>query len=128
MLTLNRLDTPALSQVLARAERLIGRALPLDAAARDVLVDMADGDARYMLGICEDLLTLDEKEQLDPAALAAFALRRAPLYDKGQEEHYNLLSCFHKSLRGSDVDAALYWAARMTNGGEDPAVLFRRLA
>jgi putative ATPase len=128
VLTLNRLDTPALSQVLARAERLIGRALPLDAAARDVLVDMADGDARYMLGICEDLLTLDEKEKLDPAALAAFALRRAPLYDKGQEEHYNLLSCFHKSLRGSDADAALYWAARMTNGGEDPAVLFRRLA
>ena len=126
--TLNRLDVEHLDQVIARAERHFDRPLPLDPGARDALIAMADGDARYLLGLCEDLFSMAADEPLTTAELAAFAQSRAPLYDKGKEEHFNLLSCFHKSLRGSGVDAALYWAARMLAGGEDPAVIFRRLA
>ncbi|TKT79279.1 replication-associated recombination protein A [Aquamicrobium sp. LC103] len=126
--TLNRLDVAALEDLLLRAEEHAGKPLPLNEEARRALVDMADGDARYLLGLCEELLSLDAAEPLDIAGLAQTVQKRAPVYDKAQEGHYNLLSCFHKSLRGSDVQAALYWAARMIAGGEDPRTLFRRLA
>jgi putative ATPase len=81
-----------------------------------------------LLGLCEELFDLQPDEPLDVAALARTVQKRAPVYDRAQEEHFNLLSCFHKSLRGSDVDAAMYWAARMMTGGEDPGTVFRRLA
>ncbi|KQO05984.1 MULTISPECIES: replication-associated recombination protein A [unclassified Sphingomonas] len=125
--TLNRLAAADLHRVIARAEAHFERPLPLTDDARDALVAMADGDARYLLGLCEDIVATDHPSDLDTIALATLVQQRAPLYDKGQEEHFNLLSCFHKSLRGSDPDAALYWAARMIAGGEDPSVVFRRL-
>lgn len=126
--TLSRLERPDLELLLQRAEAHMGRPLPVDAMARDTLLEMADGDGRYLLGLCEELFTLPKGTSLDVAGLSEAVQKRAPIYDKGQEEHYNLLSCFHKSLRGSDVNAAMYWAARMMNGGEDPGTLFRRLA
>ncbi len=126
--TLKRLERADLEKLLARAEAHAGRPLPVDAPARDTLLEMADGDGRYLLGLCEELFTLPKGTMLDAAGLGATLQKRAPIYDKGQEEHYNLLSCFHKSLRGSDVNAAMYWAARMMNGGEDPGTIFRRLA
>lgn len=128
VLTLDRLDGAELRQVITRAEAHMGHPLPVDDDARDALVAMADGDARYLLGLCEELFATGAQTPMGSAQLAQIVQSRAPLYDKGQEEHFNLLSCFHKSLRGSDVDAALYWAARMLGGGEDPAVIFRRLA
>lgn len=126
--TLRRFEKPDLAILAERAEAHVGRKLPLDAAARDTLLEMADGDGRYLIGLCEELLALPDGTVLDVAGLAETVQKRAPVYDKGQEEHYNLLSCFHKSLRGSDVQAALYWAARMVVGGEDPGTIFRRLA
>jgi len=123
-----RLERESLGQLLESAERHYGRPLPLDAEARDTLVEMADGDARYLLNLAEELMGLASAEILDIAGLARTVQKRAAVYDKAQEAHYNLLSCFHKTLRGSDVQAALYWAARMIAGGEDPATLFRRLA
>ncbi|MDN2580645.1 replication-associated recombination protein A [Aquibium sp. ELW1220] len=128
VLVVNRLDRMSLGQLLDRAERHQGRQLPLDPDARDALIDMADGDARYLLNLAEDLLGLSGPDILDVAGLSRTVQKRAAVYDKAQEGHYNLLSCFHKTLRGSDVQAALYWAARMIAGGEDPATLFRRLA
>lgn len=125
--TLKRLSEDDLEQVIARAERHFDRSLPLLPIARGALIGMADGDARYLLGLCEELFALRADQPLDVAQLADIVQARAPLYDKGQEEHFNMLSSFHKSLRGSDVDAAMYWAARMLGGGEDPAVIFRRL-
>ncbi len=125
--TLDRLSAAELDTVVTRAEAQQERALPLDAAARTALIEMADGDARYLLGLCETLFLIESDASIDTAALAAIVQKRAPLYDRGQEEHFNLLSCFHKSLRGSDADAALYWAARMVRGGEDAGVIFRRL-
>lgn len=126
--TLDRLGAAELARVVGRAEARCGRPLPLTAEAREVLIAMADGDARYLLGLCEEIMALDDAADLTPKDLVAFLQKRAPLYDRGQEEHFNLLSCFHKSLRGSEADAALYWAARMLEGGEDPDVIFRRLA
>src|SRR5690606_24594160 len=126
--TVKRLDHSALRLVLERAERHAGRSLPLDEDARQTLLEMADGDARYLLNLSEELLALDHAEKLDVAGLAKTVQKRAAVYDKAQEAHFNLLSCFHKSLRGSDVQAALYWAARMVTGGEDPGTIFRRLA
>lgn len=125
--TLRRLDPEGLNAVIARAEQHFGRGLPLTPEAREALIAMADGDARYLLGLCEELFQLDAEEPIGPVQLSTIVQQRAPLYDRGQEEHFNLLSCFHKSLRGSDADGALYWAARMLAGGEDPAVIFRRL-
>jgi len=127
VLTFRPLDEAAINRLLERAETLEGRHLPLDAEARAALVGMADGDGRYLLGLVEELLALPEGPDLDVAGLAATMQKRAPIYDKGQDEHYNMLSCFHKSLRGSDVNAAMYWAARMVVGGEDPGTIFRRL-
>lgn len=126
--TLKRFSAEDLAKLADRAEEYTGKKLPLNDVARDALFAMADGDGRYLLGLCEELLSLPERTMLDVSALADTVQKRAPVYDKGQEEHYNLLSCFHKSLRGSDVQAALYWAARMMVGGEDPGTIFRRLA
>ncbi|MCK8783085.1 replication-associated recombination protein A [Roseomonas sp. NAR14] len=128
VLVLRRLDDPALELLLARAEEEAGRTLPLDEAARTALRAMADGDGRYLLNLAEQLLALPpERAPLDPAGLAALLAKRAALYDKDREEHYNLISALHKSMRGSDPDAALYWFARMLTGGEDPRYLARRL-
>ncbi len=127
VLVLKRLDEEALNTLLARAEAEEGRKLPIDADARLTLLAMADGDGRYLLNLVEDLFLLPPEPVLDGAGLLAAIQRRAPIYDKGQESHYNLISALHKSLRGSDVDAALYWLARMLAGGEDPLYIVRRL-
>jgi putative ATPase len=127
VLVLNRLDDAALEKLLARAEKLEGRKLPLDADARASLRAMADGDGRYVLNLAEELFALPAGPALNTAELAATIQKRAPLYDKAQEGHYNLISALHKSLRGSDTDAALYWLARMLAGGEDPLYIARRL-
>ena len=124
---LHRLDDPALEQLLARAEQELGRALPLEPAARDALKAMADGDGRFLLNLVEELAALKTDRLLSAAALAETVQRRAPLYDKAQEGHYNLISALHKSVRGSDADAALYWLARMLAGGEDPIYILRRM-
>jgi putative ATPase len=124
---LKRLDDPAMEELLRRAEADAGRSLPLDRDARGALVAMADGDGRYLLNLAEELFELSEAGPIDTARLAALVQKRAPLYDKAQEGHYNLISALHKSLRGSDVDAALYWLARMLAGGEDPTYIARRL-
>jgi putative ATPase len=124
---LRRLDDEALDALLARAERETGRPLPLAPDAREALKAMADGDGRYLLNLVEAVLALDAPAPLDAQALAATVQRRAPLYDKAQEGHYNLISALHKSVRGSDADAALYWLARMLAGGEDPGFVARRL-
>ncbi|HEY9215820.1 MAG TPA: replication-associated recombination protein A [Ancylobacter sp.] len=128
VLVFKSLDGAAIERLLVRAEELEGKKLPLDEQARAALAGMADGDGRYLLGLVEELLALPPGPMLDVAALSETMQKRAPIYDKGQDEHYNLLSCFHKSLRGSDVNAAMYWAARMLTGGEDPGTVFRRLA
>jgi putative ATPase len=125
---LRRLDEAALEELLARAEKESGAALPLNPDARSALLALCDGDGRYLLNMTEELLALDRGAPLDPTGLAAVVQRRAPVYDKGQEGHYNLISALHKSLRGSDTDAALYWLARMLDGGEDPLYIARRLA
>jgi len=125
---LNRLDDAALEKLLARAEEVEGRALPLNADARASLRAMADGDGRFALNLAEELFALRLDGELDTARLVATVQRRAPIYDKSQEGHYNLMSALHKSLRGSDADAGLYWLARMLAGGEDPRYIARRLA
>ncbi len=127
VLVLNRLDEAALETLLQRAENEIGHMLPLDADARTALKAMADGDGRFLYNLVEELEVLGEAEPLDTAGLTQIVQRRAPVYDKAQEGHYNLISALHKSLRGSDVDAALYYLARMLAGGEDPLYITRRL-
>ncbi|MGE4350618.1 MAG: replication-associated recombination protein A [Bdellovibrionales bacterium] len=124
---LKRLDEEAIGTLLSRSEALLGKTLPLTTEARDSLIAMADGDGRYALVMAESLLENDLKEPLDSAALSSFVQKRVPLYDKAQESHYNLISALHKSLRGSDCDAALYWFARMLDGGEDPRYIARRM-
>jgi putative ATPase len=124
---LNRLHEGDLETLLKRAEDLMGFALPLNGEARTALIAMADGDGRYLLNMAEELFRLPPDIILDPAALTKAVQKRAPLYDKAQEGHYNLISALHKSLRGSDTDAALYWLARMLVGGEDPKYIARRL-
>jgi putative ATPase len=124
---LNRLDDAALDAMLAKAEEAEGRRLPLGADARAALKSLADGDGRYLLNMAEMLFQLPPGAPLDPKALVQLVQRRMPLYDKAQESHYNLISALHKSLRGSDADAALYWLARMLAGGEDPLYIARRL-
>ena len=127
VLVLRRLDDAALDRLLARAEAETGL-LKLTDAARDTMRAMADGDGRYLLNMAEQLAALpDDTAPLDPVGLAELLARRAALYDKDREEHYNLISALHKSLRGSDADAALYWLARMLTGGEDPRYIVRRL-
>jgi putative ATPase len=129
VLTLNRLDDAALEGLLQRAEAETGRKLPLDGDARDALVQMADGDGRAILNLAEDVFaTVSEgATPIGREELVRLVQRRAPIYDKGREGHYNLISALHKSVRGSDPDAALYWFARMLEGGEDRLFLARRL-
>lgn len=126
VLVLKRLDDAALEQILARAEEAAGRTLPLDENARETLKAMADGDGRYALGLAEQVFT--QEEVLDIEGLTQFLQKRAPLYDKKDDSHYNLISALHKSVRGSDADAALYWLSRMLNGGEDPRYIARRVS
>ncbi len=125
VMVLKRLDDAAIEMLLQRAEEEAGRTLPLTAAAREALKAMADGDGRYALTMAEAVLAQDEI--LDTAPLSALVNRRAPLYDKKDDGHYNLISALHKSVRGSDVDAALYWFCRMLAGGEDPRFIARRI-
>jgi putative ATPase len=127
VLVLRRLDDGALETLVARAEALEGKALPLDRDARAALRAMADGDGRFVLNLAEELFASKAAKPLDTAQLMVAVQRRAPLYDKAQEGHYNLISALHKSLRGSDADAGLYWLARMLAGGEDPRYIARRL-
>jgi putative ATPase len=124
---LRRLDHQALAELVARAERMLGRELPLAEDGREALLAMADGDGRYLLNMVEALADRPAAPKLDAAGVADAVQRRLPLYDKAQEGHYNLISALHKSLRGSDTDAALYWFARMLAGGEDPLYVARRL-
>ena len=124
---LKRLDETAMAELLRRAEADAGRALALDAEARTALAAMAEGDGRYLLNLAEEIFARPEASPLDTQGLVAFVQKRAPLYDKAQEGHYNLISALHKSLRGSDTDAALYWLSRMLVGGEDPRYIARRL-
>ncbi len=127
VLVLKRLDEPALEALIARAETHLGAPLPLDAGARAALCAMADGDGRYCLNLVEQVANAGATEPLDVAGLAALVQRRAPQYDKGGDGHFDLISALHKSVRASDVDAALYWFARMIAAGEDPMYLARRL-
>ncbi|MHA1524508.1 MAG: replication-associated recombination protein A [Alphaproteobacteria bacterium] len=129
VLVLGRLDDAALEVLLARAEAEIGRALPIDSGAREALLAMADGDGRHAINLAQVLLETVEEgaKPLDAKAMSELVQQRAPHYDKGGEGHYNLISALHKSVRGSDPDAALYWLARMLAGGEDPLFLTRRL-
>ena len=127
VLVLNRLDDRALEELLSRAEGEEGSALPVDGDARASLRAMADGDGRFLLNMVETLSGLPPEPILDTAALTGVVQRRMPIYDKHQDSHYNLISALHKSLRGSDTDAALYWFARMLAGGEDPHYVARRL-
>jgi putative ATPase len=127
VLVLRRLDDAALEKLLERAEAHYGEALKLTPDARASLRAMADGDGRYLLNMAEEIAGLKIAAPLDPAGLTAAVQRRMPLYDKSREEHYNLISALHKSIRGSDPDAALYWLARMLAGGEPPLYIARRL-
>jgi putative ATPase len=126
VLVLKRLDDAALEKLLDRAEAAEGRKLPLDAGARQSVIAMADGDGRYLYNLAEQVFQ-HRGDAMDTEALVRAVQRRAPLYDKGQEGHYNLISALHKSMRGSDADAALYWLARMLAGGEQPLYIVRRL-
>jgi len=128
VLVLQRLDHQALGRLLERAEVQVGRPLPVDEQAREMLLAMADGDGRYLLNMAEAIFDLaGDDEPIDSTRLMGLVQRRAPAYDKDREAHYNLISALHKSLRGSDADAALYWLARMLVGGEDPLYVARRL-
>ncbi len=129
VLVLNRLDSEALEKLAMRAELFERRALPLDTEARRALIDLADGDGRYFLNLVEDIFaTVHEgSPPLRQEELAAIVQKRVPLYDKSQDGHYNLISALHKSVRGSDPDASLYYLARMLVAGEDPLFIARRL-
>jgi putative ATPase len=127
VLILHRLDTDALCKLLDRAEELEGRSAPLTAEARDALVASADGDGRFLLNQAETLFDVGLEAPLDPAGLASFLQRRVAIYDKDREGHYNLISALHKSIRGSNPQAALYYLARMLVAGEEPLFVLRRL-
>jgi putative ATPase len=124
---LKRLDDEALETLLSKAEAHEERALPLEPDARQALVALADGDGRYMLTMAETLFNIASAKPLTVKELGQVLQKRSPAYDKDREEHYNLISALHKSIRGSDPDAALYWLARMLSGGEDPLFIARRL-
>ena len=127
VIVLDRLSLADLERLAQRAEKELGAALPLKGPARDALLEMADGDGRALLNLIEQVTAWKLKEPIDAEVLAKRLMRRAAKYDKSGEEHYNLISALHKSVRGSDPDAALYWYARMLEGGEDPRFLARRL-
>ena len=127
VLVLERLSLVDLEKMAQRAEKELDRKLPLTAQARDALLEMADGDGRALLNLIEQVAAWTTDKPLDIDALTKRLMRRAAKYDKGGDEHYNLISALHKSVRGSDPDAALYWFARMLTGGEDPRYLARRI-
>ncbi|CRL10769.1 Replication-associated recombination protein A [Phaeobacter italicus] len=127
VLVLERLSLADLERLTQRAEQELGRGLPLLPDARDALHEMADGDGRMLLNLIEQVAAWKVPAPLGAEALAARLMRRAAKYDKSGDEHYNLISALHKSIRGSDPDAALYWLGRMLEGGEDPRYLARRL-
>lgn len=127
VVVLNRLEEEALEEVLARAEQLLEQKLPLEPEARAALIAAADGDARYLLNRVEELMSRPLAKPLSKAELLKRLQRRAPQYDAREDAHYNLISALHKSLRGSDVQAALYWLHRMLDGGEDENYILRRL-
>jgi putative ATPase len=129
VLTFKRLDDAALESLLQRAEAETGRKLPLDEGARDALKAMADGDGRSIINLAEDVFATYPAgaKPVTRDELTALVQRRAPLYDKGRDGHYNLISALHKAVRGSDPDAALYWLCRMLDGGEDRLFIARRL-
>ena len=127
VIVLERLKLADLERLAQRAEQEMGRALPLKGEARDALLEMADGDGRALINQIEQIAAWKTDAPLDRDALAGRLMRRAAKYDKSGDEHYNLISALHKSVRGSDPDAALYWFARMLDGGEDPRFLARRI-
>ena len=127
VLILHRLDERALATLIERAEAELGRDVPLTPEARDALIASADGDGRFLLNQVETIFDVEPEAPLDPAAVAALLHRRVPVYDKDREGHYNLISALHKSIRGSDPQAALYYLARMLVAGEEPLYLIRRL-
>lgn len=127
VLILNRLDQAALGELLDRAEALLEKPLPVTPEAREALIASADGDGRFLLNQAETLFSVQIDDPLDPAALAEFLHRRVAVYDKNREGHYNLISALHKSMRGSDPQAALYYLARMLTAGEEPLYVLRRI-
>ena len=127
VLILQRLGRAALEHLIERAEAEMGRPLPLTPAAREALIASADGDGRFLLNQAETLFSVTIDEPLDPAGLSAFLQRRVAVYDKDREGHYNLISALHKSMRGSDPQAALYYLARMLTAGEEPLYVLRRI-
>ena len=127
VMVLKRLDEAALGKLIARAEALYEKAAPLTEDGRAALMAMADGDGRYFLNLVEEVFASGRTQPIDANGLMAALQKRAPSYDKDREEHYNLISAWHKATRGSDPDAALYWFCRMLEGGEDPLFLARRM-
>ncbi|MBL4837673.1 MAG: replication-associated recombination protein A [Kordiimonadaceae bacterium] len=127
VLVLNRLTDEALDQLMDRAEAEMGANLPLEPDAKIALRAMADGDGRFLLNCIETVYDLSNGQTFDADGLIKLLQKRAPSYDKAGDGHYNLISAFHKSLRGSDVDGALYWMARMLTAGEDPLYVIRRM-
>lgn len=127
VLTLERLSLDDLKKLLKRAESLLGKTLPLDDEGRTVICHMADGDGRYLLNMAEILFNARSHTPLTHGEISEYLQKRTPIYDKRQDAHYNLISALHKSLRGSDVNAALYWLARMLAAGEEPLYILRRL-
>jgi putative ATPase len=127
VLILHRLDHEALGQLIARAEEVKGRGLPVTPEAREALIASADGDGRFLLNQAETLFSIEVPEPLDTSALSELLHRRVPVYDKDREGHYNLISALHKSIRGSDPQASLYYLARMLVAGEEPLYVLRRL-
>ncbi|MBE6452311.1 MAG: replication-associated recombination protein A [Alphaproteobacteria bacterium] len=125
---LNRLNVDDFEELLIRAEKETGCKLPVDEEARDFMKNVADGDGRYLLNLAESVWNYAQSDEIfDKESIVKIIRSRAPVYDKGRDGHYNLISAVHKSLRGSDVDAALYWVARMMESGEDPKYILRRL-
>jgi len=127
VIVLNRLSLADLERLAQRAEQDLQRPLPLTGDAREVLIEMADGDGRALLNLIEQVMAWTLEKPMDRDQLSTRLMRRAAKYDKSGEEHYNLISALHKSVRGSDPEAALYWFARMLEGGEDPRFLARRI-
>ncbi len=127
VMVLHRLDETALGDLLQRAEALEERTLPITDTSRSALISSADGDGRFLLNQAETLFSIAIEKPLEPEMMAALLQKRMPVYDKDREGHYNLISALHKSLRGSDPQAALYWMARMLVAGEEPLYVLRRL-
>ncbi len=127
VMVLKALDTAAMTLLYERAEAELGRRLPVTDDGREALIGYADGDGRYGLNLAEEVFALSPQTDFNAGDIAKLLQKRAPAYDKNAEAHYNLISALHKSIRGSDPDAALYWLARMLSGGEDPLYILRRL-